>query len=296
MDAAYRAGLNRGSADKLAGRHLDDAVPPKYRTNDVDRRAYKKGYKHGYGRTKTPSERTGAERELTSSEAVIKNVAIEYVNQQIKAGVSGDVFVEEGKKIYAKAAEDADSQAAKYGRFDPKILKQEIGAIIYGKALEMKASPSSLASISYMATAEQLAATPKATAATPDPAPKTSVTMIRPGAFEFLRIDPQKLATKKPQASTVNQSPAPPPPQRTVETPEPSAPPVSQQQLRVLSAPPPPAYSPTYGPALVAPQPQSLPVSTPQQPSWFASNWYWLVGGAAVVAGGGYMFYTRNKR
>lgn len=288
MEAAYRAGVNRGSADKLAGRHSDDAVPAKHRTNDADRRAYKKGYKHGYGRTKAPQPKTGAERELTSSEAVIKNVAIELVNQQIKAGVSGDVFVEEGKKIYGKAAEDADSQAAKYGRFDPKVLKQEIGAIIYGKALEMKASPASLASISYMATTEQLAATPKA------PAPKTSVTMIRPEAFQFFRIDPQKVATKQPSMSTVTESPAPPPssesstPHRSTETVTMES--VATSQPRSLPSPP-AAFAPM---ALSEPSKTTTPAS--QQPSWFANNWYWLVGSAAVVAGGGYMIYARNKR
>ena len=299
MDAAYRAGVNRGSADKLAGRHSDDAVPPKYRTNDADRRAYKKGYKHGYGRTKAPSEKTGAEREYATSEALLRNSLVYEINDLIRSGVSGDVFISKIKPSYDKMASDADESSRKYGSFDSKILKQEMGAIVYGKAMELGASPAALGSISYMATPEQIAATPKPAAAASQPAPKTSITMIRPGAFQFLRIDPQKVATKQPSASTVSDSPSPQPApaQSTLQRPTMTATETTSLQSVTTAQPrslptPPAAFAPM---AVLEPSKIAVPASQ-QQPSWFANNWYWLVGGAAVVAGGGYVIYTRNKR
>lgn len=297
MDDAYRAGLNRGSADKLAGRHSDDAVPPKHRTSDVDRRAYKKGYKHGYTRTKAPAQKTGAEREYAMSEGLLRNGLVYEINDLIRSGVGGDVFVSKIKPSYDKMATDADDLSRKYGSFDSKVLRQEMGTIVYGKAIELGASPAALASISYMATPEQLAATPKPAAS--QPAPKTSITMIRPGAFQYFRIDPQKVATKQPSASTVSDSPAPQPaptqsmPQRPVMTTTETMTLQPMATAQPMSLPTPPA---AFAPMALSEPAKTAAPGSQAQPSWFANNWYWLVGGAAVVAGGGYMIYTRNRR
>jgi len=258
MDA-YREGFNRGSADKLSGRLSNDAVPPKYRANEPDRRAFKKGYKDGYASPTRRGPRTGAERELTTGEALIKQAAIYQINDLIQSGIGGDEFVDRAKPVYDKAAADADDTSAKFGRFDSKYIKAELGEIVYGKALELKASPKKLSSISYMATAAQLAATPK------ESSPFTM--LLRPSAFSIFG------KTSTPSTATTSESKAPDVPSTSqITTTQPS----TTTETRELTAK------------------QAIAASA-AQPSWLSSNWPWVAAGTAVVAGGGYLYYRSRQ-
>lgn len=264
MDA-YRAGFNRGSADKLSRRVSNDAVPPKYRTSDKDRRAFKKGYKEGYA-TPSRSPRVGAERELTSSEAIIKTTMIALINDLITSGVSGDQFVASAKPIYDKSAKDADEIAAKYGRFDSAVLKKELGEIVYGKALELKASPESLATIAYMATSGQLQRSPQ---------PTTSE--ARPTGFTSLLM-PGSIAKFLPKTSTA--APAATKPTVTVA---PSA-------VSLLATVPPGGSTPRGMTA------KEAIAASAETPSWISSNWPWVAAGTVVMAaGGGYLYYRSRQ-
>lgn len=274
MDA-YRAGFNRGSADKIARRPSDDAVPPKYRVSDVERRSFKRGYKDGYASPSRRSPRTGAEREMSGGEAMLKQIAINDINDLIRSKIGGDEFVDKAKSIYDKTATDADDLSKKHGLFDPKYLKAEIGEIVYGKALEMKASPKKLATISYMATSAQLAASPK-------PGDLVLTKLFRPGAFASSSSEgPVLTKLFQPGAVSLIEPVAVPTADASKKEPGPVA---TQQQMTSTSE------------TRELTAQQAIAAAHQPPPSWISVNWPWVAAGTAVVAAGGGYLYYRSKQ
>lgn len=134
-----------------------------------------------------------------------------------------------------------------------------LGAQAYQKAMDVGAPPEVLAKMAFMATPEQLAASQK-------PAQKSF--LLRPGAVQLF-------STFQPKVTLID-----PVPVRT------------EPQIQT----PPPATTPMVLTSQPLVQPQPAPATPPPSPSWISKNWYWVVGGAAVLAGGGYVLYTQSKR
>lgn len=150
------------------------------------------------------------------------------------------------------------SSVLNFGKIEAQI--KALGSQAYQKAMDMGAPPEALAKISFLATPEQLAASQK-------PSAQPSL-LLRPGAVALFKSPVSRVTLIDPI------------PVRTETQAQP---------------PPPPAMTPMNLPLQPPVQPAPAP-TPPPEPSWISKNWYWVVGGAAVLAGGGYVLYTQSKR
>lgn len=314
MDASYRAGMNRGSADKLARRPFDDAAPPKHRTTDTARRSYKKGYKAGYDKTRVPvtsGDSTGG----IPSQADLMNMIMGKAGDLEKYASDVGAYVDKAGEYYKTVMGiigDAkkfpgSSYVLDFGKIEKKI--KEVASGIYQKAMDLGAPSEVLKKIEYMASPEQLAvssAPPPAAepaappAAAPPPAQKRVVAPMLGGRLALLStVKAETQVAKERRAQEIAAK-------REAE--KAAAASATAQDLPPGNMAPmnmPGTYGPGMDPGMpgtmVMSRTDALPGTTAdaqkkdEKPSWFSQNWYWVAGGAVLVAGGGYLYYRSSK-
>lgn len=300
--AAYRAGYNRGSADKISGRDKSGYVPAAHRD---EKASYRRGYKKGY-------DKTGL-ADLDQSvlidpivEAVLKRVSAEIPVQNFDYRPLVKTATREFVRETASVANDT------VGNEKRRKIARVLGPILYKKVWDAGTPQDLLQTISYMEIGARNASevdavrrereeeakqagfqtstpvrpapsglvltpfgfkgkltivSPTATTSTTQTDPKQDKERAQADALEKSRIEREKEKQKLDE-------------QKKLEG--------MQSDLKTMSL---------IGPAtpidsMIKSATDSQPKS--QEPSWLSKNW-WIVALGAVAVGGGTLFYMNRK-
>jgi hypothetical protein len=263
MSDAYRSGFNKGSADKLSGRHEDDAVPPQHRTNDAARRAYKKGYQEGYRRTLT-----------VRTSGYLDGAAKATAKASIDASVGGGPVA----LLAAGLAAIAIAKGSPGGLADDSL--KEIGKYLYDKLIEMGATAEQLQQVSdiaklgiKVAAEAKVSTSPEASPVAEAPAEEAPVVVVE----KYAGFSRTQAAPKTEIMSVYKRLPG----ESVAEFRARRAKEIAAEEEARKSGPRSDSTAQT--------------VTSQMAPSWISSNWPWLAAGTVVVAAGGGYFYYRSK-
>lgn len=299
---AYRAGYNRGSADKISGRDKSRYVPAAHRG---EKTSYRRGYKKGY-------DKTGASYSDDSViidpivEAVLKRVSAEIPVQNFDYRPLVKTATREFVRETTRSATDTISEEKR------KKIARILGPLLYKKVWDAGTPQDLLQTISYMEIGARNASEVDAvrrereeeakqagfqTSTPVKPAPsglvlnpfafKGKLTIVSPTATTSTAQTEPKQDKERAQAEALEKS--------RIEQEQEKKKLEEQQKLATMQSDM--KTMSLIGPAtpidsMIKGKPDSQPTS--QEPSWLSKNW-WIVALGAVAVGGGTLFYMNRK-